>query len=99
MSSKSWLPLVTPIVVARTSNNRIIDFVVQQYKKTGIDVSKDYRTLGKLNRQVEKAKLTLSSQISPKLKTESFEDGNDFFEILTRASSRNSTLSKGRPPF
>ncbi|KAG8912751.1 ATPase with role in protein import into the ER [Tulasnella sp. 408] len=43
-------------------------------------VSKDYRTLGlgKLNRQVENAKLTYS-QISTKFEIESFEDGNDFF--------------------
>ncbi|KAG8914181.1 ATPase with role in protein import into the ER [Tulasnella sp. 408] len=49
------LPLLTPILVARTSTKRIIDFTVQQYKKTGIDVSKDYRTPGKRNRQIEKA--------------------------------------------
>ncbi|KAG8897678.1 ATPase with role in protein import into the ER [Tulasnella sp. 417] len=79
------LPLVTPILVARTSTNSTIDFVVQQYKKTGIDVSKDYRTLGKLSRQVEKAKLTHSSQISTKLEIKSFEDGKEFSEIFTRA--------------
>ncbi|KIO20533.1 hypothetical protein M407DRAFT_81481, partial [Tulasnella calospora MUT 4182] len=49
------------------------------------DVSKEYRTLGKLNRQVEKAKLTLSSQIFTKLEIESFEDSNDFSETFTRA--------------
>ncbi|KIO20524.1 hypothetical protein M407DRAFT_29841 [Tulasnella calospora MUT 4182] len=74
VSSRSRLPLVTPTLVARTSTNRIIEFLVQQYKKTGFDASKDYRTLGKLNRQ-----------ISPKLEIDSFDDGNDFSEIFTRA--------------
>ncbi|KIO28664.1 hypothetical protein M407DRAFT_22248 [Tulasnella calospora MUT 4182] len=52
--------------------------MVQQYKRTAIDVSKDCHTIGKLKRQVEKAKLTLFSQISTKLEIESFKDGNDF---------------------
>ncbi|KIO23607.1 hypothetical protein M407DRAFT_107846 [Tulasnella calospora MUT 4182] len=33
VSSRSWLPLVTPILMTRTSTNRIIDFVGWQYKK------------------------------------------------------------------
>ncbi|KAG9035259.1 ATPase with role in protein import into the ER [Tulasnella sp. UAMH 9824] len=67
-------------------DNRIIDYMVKQYKKkTGTDVSKDYRALGKLKREVEKAKRTLSSQMSTKLEIESFEGGNDFSETLTRA--------------
>ena len=41
------------------------------------------RKIGKLKREVEKAKRTLSSQQSMKLKT--FEDGNDFSETLTPA--------------
>ncbi|KIO15444.1 hypothetical protein M407DRAFT_34979 [Tulasnella calospora MUT 4182] len=40
---RSWLPLVTLILMPRTSTNRIIDFMGRQYKKTGIDVSKDFR--------------------------------------------------------
>ena len=41
--------------------------------------------MGKLNLKVEKAKRTLSSQQSTRIETESFEDGNDFSETLTRA--------------
>ncbi|KAH9918256.1 YJL034Wp-like protein [Amylocystis lapponica] len=41
--------------------------------------------LGKLKRQVEKAKHTLSSQQSTRLKIESFEGSNDVTETLTRA--------------
>ena len=41
--------------------------------------------MGKLKRDVEKAKRTLSSQQSTRLEIESFEDGNDSSETLTHA--------------
>jgi heat shock protein 5 len=67
-------------------DNRIIDYFVKQYKKkTGTDITGNLRALGKLKREVEKAKRTLSSQQSTRLEIESFEDGNDFSETLTRA--------------
>ena len=67
-------------------DNRVIDYFVKQYKKkTGTDVSTNLRALGKLKREVEKAKRTLSSQQSTRLEIESFENGNDFSETLTRA--------------
>ena len=67
-------------------DNRIIDYYIKSYKKkTGTDVSKNLRALGKLKREVEKAKRTLSSQQSTRIEIESFEDGNDFSEALTRA--------------
>jgi len=67
-------------------DNRVIEYFVKQYKKkTGTDVSTNLRALGKLKREVEKAKRTLSSQQSTRLEIESFEDGNDFSETLTRA--------------
>jgi hypothetical protein len=67
-------------------DNRLIEYFVKQYKKkTGTDISTNLRALGKLKREVEKAKRTLSSQQSTRLEIESFEDGNDFSETLTRA--------------
>ena len=66
-------------------DNRIIDYLIKSYKKkTGTDVSKNLRALGKLKREVEEAKMTLSSQQSTRIEIESFEDGNDFSETLTR---------------
>jgi molecular chaperone DnaK (HSP70) len=63
-----------------------MDYLIKQYKnKTGTDVSKNLHALGKLKRKVEKAKQTLSSQQSTRIEIESFEDGNDFSETLTRA--------------
>ncbi|TBU30947.1 heat shock protein 70 [Dichomitus squalens] len=67
-------------------DNRVIDYLVKQYKKkTGTDVTPNLRAMGKLKREVEKAKRTLSSQQSTRIEIESFENGNDFSETLTRA--------------
>ncbi|KAI9345867.1 heat shock protein 70 family [Zopfochytrium polystomum] len=46
---------------------------------------KDLKAMGKLKREVEKAKRALSSQMSVKLEIESFSDGDDISEALTRA--------------
>ena len=63
-----------------------MDHSIKGYKKkTGTYVAKNRRALGKLQREVEKAKRTLSSQQSVRIEIESFEDGNDFSETLTRA--------------
>ena len=67
-------------------DNRVIDYLVKLYeKKTGTDVSSNLRAMGKLKREVEKAKRTLFSQQSTRIEIESPEDGNDFSETLTRA--------------
>ncbi|KAJ3753171.1 heat shock protein 70 family [Lentinula raphanica] len=68
-------------------DNRVIEYLIKSYKKkTGTDVSKNLRALGKLKREVEKAKRTLSSQQSTRIEIESFENGNDYSETLTRAT-------------
>ena len=54
-------------------------------KKTGKDVRKDNRAVQKLRREVEKAKRALSSQHQARIEIESFFDGEDFSETLTRA--------------
>lgn len=41
--------------------------------------------MGKLKREVEKAKRTLSFQMCAKLEIESFKSGNDLSETFTRA--------------
>ncbi|KIY44930.1 heat shock protein 70 [Fistulina hepatica ATCC 64428] len=67
-------------------DNRVIEHLIKSYKKkTGTDVSGNLRALGKLKREVEKAKRTLSNAQSVKIEIEAFEDGNDFSETLTRA--------------
>ncbi|TFY65024.1 hypothetical protein EVJ58_g2244 [Rhodofomes roseus] len=66
-------------------DNRVMDHLIKQYKKTGTDVLSNLRAMGKLKREVEKSKRTLSSQQSTRIEIESFENGNDFSETLTRA--------------
>ena len=65
-------------------DNRVIDYFVKEYKrKSGTDVSKNKRAMGKLKREVEKAKRTLSNQQSVKVEIEAFENGNDFSEVCS----------------
>ncbi|CAB4477849.1 heat shock protein 70 [Rhizophagus irregularis] len=67
-------------------DNRVIDHFVKLYKKKNkIDVTQDLKAMGKLKREVEKVKRTLSSQMSTRVEIESFYDGKDFSETLTRA--------------
>ena len=60
-------------------------FIKLYKKKTGKDVRKDNRAVQKLRREVEKAKRALSSQHQARIEIESFYDGEDFSETLTRA--------------
>ncbi|CAB4391643.1 unnamed protein product [Rhizophagus irregularis] len=55
------------------------------FEKNKVDVSQDLKAMDKLKREVEKAKRTLSSQMSTHIEIESFHDGKYFSEILTRA--------------
>ena len=67
-------------------DQRIINYLAKQYnKKNDVDINKDLKTMGKLKREVEKAKRTLSSQMSTRIEIESFYQGKDFSETLTRA--------------
>ncbi|KAG8732205.1 ATPase with role in protein import into the ER [Ceratobasidium sp. 423] len=65
-------------------DNHVIKHCIHEYKKkTGTDITKNQHALSKLKEEVEKAKCTLSSQMSTKLEIKSFENGNDFSETLT----------------
>jgi heat shock protein 5 len=67
-------------------DHRVMDYFVKQYnKKNNTDVKKDLKAMGKLKREVEKAKRTLSSQMSTRIEIEAFHNGDDFSETLTRA--------------
>ncbi|KAK0209358.1 heat shock protein 70 family, partial [Armillaria fumosa] len=66
-------------------DNRLMEYLVKQYKKkTRTDGTSSLRAMGKLKREVEKAKRTLSNQQSTRIDIESFDDCNDFSETLTR---------------
>merc|ERR1712066_1134294 len=67
-------------------DQRVMDHFMKLYKKkTGKDVRKDNRAVQKLRREVEKAKRALSSGHQARIEIESFFEGNDFSETLTRA--------------
>ncbi|OQE47231.1 hypothetical protein PENCOP_c001G07007 [Penicillium coprophilum] len=67
-------------------DHRVMEYFVKQYnKKNNADVKKDLKAMGKLKREVEKAKRTLSSQMSTRIEIEAFHNGEDFSETLTRA--------------
>jgi heat shock protein 5 len=67
-------------------DNRVIQYFAKKYnKEKSVDITKDAKTMGKLKREVEKAKRTLSSQKTAKIEIESFHAGEDFSETLTRA--------------
>jgi len=67
-------------------DNRVMQHFLQLWKKkTGTDASKDKRSVGKLKRETERAKRTLSTVHQAKIEIENFFDGKDFSETLTRA--------------
>ncbi|KAK3394905.1 heat shock protein 70 family [Podospora didyma] len=67
-------------------DQRVINHFAKTFnKKHGVDVTKDAKAMGKLKREAEKAKRTLSSQKTTRIEIESFFDGKDFSETLTRA--------------
>jgi len=67
-------------------DQRVMEYFMKLYKKkTGKDVRKNDRSVQKLRREVEKAKRALSSGHQAKIEIESFFDGEDFSETLTRA--------------
>ncbi|KNE70888.1 chaperone DnaK [Allomyces macrogynus ATCC 38327] len=67
-------------------DHRLVDYFAKLYKKKAKkDCTKDLKAMGKLKREAEKAKRTLSSQMSVRVEIEAFHDGNDFSETLTRA--------------
>ncbi|TGZ84830.1 glucose-regulated protein [Ascodesmis nigricans] len=67
-------------------DQRVITHFTKLYnKKHDVDITKDLKSMGKLKREVEKAKRTLSSQMSVRVEIEAFHEGKDFSETLTRA--------------
>ncbi|XP_065821769.1 endoplasmic reticulum chaperone BiP-like [Labrus bergylta] len=67
-------------------DQRVMEHFIKLYKKkTGKDVRKDNRAVQKLRREVEKAKRALSTQHQARIEIESFFEGEDFSETLTRA--------------
>ena len=61
-------------------------------EKKGKDIPKDNRAVQKLRREVEKAKRALSIQNEARIEIQSFFDGEDFSETLTRTRFENENM-------
>lgn len=67
-------------------DQRVMQYLLTQFKKkTKLDCSKDKKAIQKLRRESERAKRTLSQQHQAKIEIESFCQGEDLVETLTRA--------------
>lgn len=67
-------------------DQRLMEYFVKLWeKKHGDDIRGDKRALGKLRREVEKAKRELSTQSQVRVEIEALYDGRDLSETLTRA--------------
>ncbi|SPO04976.1 probable glucose-regulated protein 78 of hsp70 family [Cephalotrichum gorgonifer] len=67
-------------------DQRVISFLAKDFnKKNGVDITKNLKTMGKLKREVEKLKRSLSSQMSARIEIEAFFEGIDFSETMSRA--------------
>jgi heat shock protein 5 len=67
-------------------DQRVISYLLKQFKqKTGKDASGDKKAIQKLKREVEAAKKQLSTQMNARIEIESFHDGKDLSEQLSRA--------------
>jgi len=67
-------------------DRRIMDYMLKLFKKkAGKDASKDKKAVQKLRREVERAKRSLSNSHQQRIEIESFFDGADLSETITRA--------------
>jgi len=68
-------------------DQRIVSHLTKTIKSRhdGLDITGDLKAMGKLKREVEKAKRTLSSQLATRIEIEGLVAGVDFSETLTRA--------------
>jgi len=67
-------------------DQRVMEHFLKLWKKkSGKDASGDKKSIQKLRREVERAKKVLSAQAQARIEIESFFDGDDFSETLSRA--------------
>ncbi|KAL2166861.1 hypothetical protein VTG60DRAFT_2069 [Thermothelomyces hinnuleus] len=68
-------------------DQRVVSHLARAFdeKHGHVDITKDAKAMAKLRREVEKAKRTLSSQLSARIEVENLAGGIDFAETLTRA--------------
>ncbi|KAI5951996.1 KAR2 [Candida jiufengensis] len=76
---------------------KIVRYLAKQFKKKhNIDITSNAKAISKLKREAEKAKRTLSSQMSTRVEIDSFVDGIDFSETLSRAKFEELNMASFR---
>lgn len=74
-------------------DQRIINHFAKKFNNENkVDITKDLKAMGKLKREAEKAKRTLSSQKATRIEIEAFHLGKDFSEPFTRAKFEELTI-------
>ncbi|CAN1156333.1 Heat shock 70 kDa protein BIP1 [Linum perenne] len=67
-------------------DNRVMNYFIEKLKaKHGKDIRGDNKALGKLIKRCEEAKRALSNQMEVRVEIDSFLDGDDFSEPLSRS--------------
>ncbi|PVG04284.1 heat shock protein 70 [Serendipita vermifera] len=67
-------------------NHKVVEYLVHTYKqRTGRDLTRNEWAMSRLKREVERAKMALSSQSSASIELDALDDGNDFSYTLSRA--------------
>ncbi|OBA20091.1 dnaK/HSP70/ BiP family ATPase and chaperone [Metschnikowia bicuspidata var. bicuspidata NRRL YB-4993] len=67
-------------------DHQIVKHLAKTFKKKhGVDILKNPKAVAKLKREAEKAKRTLSSQVSARVEIDSLHDGIDLSETISRA--------------
>ncbi|KAM9915501.1 hypothetical protein OXX80_013994, partial [Metschnikowia pulcherrima] len=67
-------------------DHQIVKHLIKTFKKKhDVDISKNPKAVAKLKREAEKAKRTLSSQVSARVEIDSLYDGIDLSETISRA--------------
>lgn len=78
-------------------DHKVVRYLAKQFKKKhNIDVTSNAKAISKLKREAEKAKRTLSSQMSTRVEIDSFVDGIDFSETLSRAKFEELNMASFR---
>jgi endoplasmic reticulum chaperone BiP len=68
------------------TDSRVINYLVKKFdKEHSTNIKSNTKALSKLKREAEKAKRTLSSQMSTRIEIENLHDGIDMSETLSRA--------------
>lgn len=78
------------VLGGRDLDNSMVKYFTQEFKrKTGIDISNNFKALTRLENACERAKRTLSSSMTASIEIDTFAEGQDFYTSISRAMFEN----------